>query len=130
MLQGGCLCGEVRYEARGTPFHATFCHCRTCQRAAGAPVLAWVTFPRVGFRWTAGAVVNFASSAGVARGFCATCGTTLTYESQRNAEEIDITTASLDTPEAAPPEDHIWVRSRQPWMKCDDGLPEYQTHRE
>ncbi|MDB5315143.1 MAG: glutathione-dependent formaldehyde-activating [Rhodospirillales bacterium] len=129
MLQGGCLCGQVRYEASGTHFHKTFCHCRTCQKAAGAPVIAWVTFPREGFRWTSGAVKHFASSEGVKRGFCANCGTSLTYESERNADEIDITTASLDTPAVAPPDDHIWVRSRQPWMK-GDGLPEHATKRE
>jgi len=130
MLEGGCLCGAVRYEASGEPFHATFCHCRTCQLAAGAPVVAWVTFPSEGFRWTRGAPATYPSSPGVSRGFCAQCGTTLTYDSEKAPEEMDIATATLDTPAAAPPADHIWVRSRQPWMRCDDGLPEFSTKRE
>ncbi|MES2710197.1 MAG: GFA family protein [Pseudomonadota bacterium] len=130
MVEGGCLCGAVRYEASGEPFHATFCHCRTCQMAAGAPVIAWVTFPTDGFRWTKGAPATFASSEDVARGFCGNCGTTLTYDSAKYPDEIDIASATLDNPAIAPPGDHIWVRSRQPWMRCDDGLPEFQTRRE
>lgn len=130
MLQGGCLCGAVRYEASGAPFDATFCHCRTCQMAAGAPVVAWVTFPTEGFRWTRGAPTIFTSSEDVARGFCGNCGTTLTYSSTKHPEGSDIATATLDNPALAPPADHIWVRSRLPWLRCDDGLPEFQTRRE
>ena len=36
-LAGGCMCGAVRYEADGAPFHATLCHCVDCRRAGGAP---------------------------------------------------------------------------------------------
>ena len=129
-MQGGCLCGAVRYEAQGAPVDTNFCHCRTCQLASGAPLLAWVTFPTTGFRWTAALPATFASSKGVARGFCARCGTTLTWASAKSPDQIDIASATLDDPALAPPADHIWVRSRLPWMRCDDGLPEYETRRE
>src|ERR1700720_1833670 len=35
-INGGCLCGAVRYTADGDPTNATVCHCRDCQKAAGA----------------------------------------------------------------------------------------------
>ena len=36
-LEGGCLCGAVRYRAT-SPVKTNYCHCRLCQRSAGAPV--------------------------------------------------------------------------------------------
>ena len=41
MLTGGCFCGAIRYEARGTPFHESNCHCSICRRTTGAPFVTW-----------------------------------------------------------------------------------------
>ena len=35
MISGRCLCGRIRYEVRGTPFHETLCHCDDCRRDYG-----------------------------------------------------------------------------------------------
>ena len=45
-LTGGWVCGAVRYEADGAPFHATLCHCVDGRRASGAPGLAWFSARR------------------------------------------------------------------------------------
>ena len=63
MLTGGCLCGEVRYEADGAPFHKTVCHCSMCRRASGAPIVAWFSVPREELRWVQGAPKRYRSSA-------------------------------------------------------------------
>jgi len=68
-----------------------------------------------------------ASSEHVTRGFCGRCGTTLTYRNSLRAGEIDFTLASLDDPNALPPETHIWVRDKLAWVTIDDGLPQYET---
>jgi hypothetical protein len=44
-LTGGCLCGAIRYEAKGTPALSAICHCRMCQRASGAPFMAVLFMP-------------------------------------------------------------------------------------
>lgn len=129
MLTGGCLCGDIRYEAGGTPFHLTLCHCATCRRASGAPVVAWFSVPRGQFRFTQGTPSRFSSSAQGTRSFCGRCGSALTFENADLPEEIDVTTCTLDNAEQLPPRDHTWVRSRVSWLQLADGLPEYAKTR-
>lgn len=128
-LLGGCFCGAVRYEASGEPFNSTLCHCVDCRKVAGAPAVAWFSVGSAALRWTAKEPAFFSSSAGVMRGFCPACGTTLTFQDARALDEIDIATCSLDEPERVPPADHTFVRSRLGWMRLHDGLPEYPTTR-
>ena len=129
MLSGGCLCGGIRYEAHGAPFHPTLCHCSMCRRAAGAPVVAWFSVPREGYRVVAGTPARYASSPGVVRTFCPRCGTSLTFESEAHPAEIDVTTASLDDPEAMPPRDQVRAATRLCWMAEAEALPAWPEGR-
>ena len=36
MLEGGCLCGFVRYRLTSLPMFVNGCHCRMCQKASGS----------------------------------------------------------------------------------------------
>jgi hypothetical protein len=126
---GGCFCGAVRYEARGKPTNSMVCHCHSCRRAAGAPVVAWLTFARTGFRFTQGSPVEFKSSDPVSRAFCGACGTALTYRNERDPETIDVTTASLDEPATFPPTHHSWLEDDIAWVKFGDGLPAFRQWR-
>lgn len=42
---GQCQCGNIKYSLEGKPDAPHLCHCHMCQRMAGAPVVAWVSFP-------------------------------------------------------------------------------------
>ncbi len=125
--QGGCFCGSVRYSVAGDPSHLCFCHCASCRRAAGAPVVPWGTFTDVQFAVTRGNLAVHHSSPGVSRGFCRNCGSSLTYAHEQRPGEIDLTLATLDDPEALRPACHIWVCDKLSWVVITDGLPQFET---
>lgn len=92
-------------------------------------MVAWFTVARDGFRLTAGALTRHRSSPHATRAFCGRCGTQLTFEHDALADEIDVTTCSLDHPEAAAPQDHTRTGGRLAWVRVCDGLPEYKETR-
>ena len=116
-IEGGCLCGRCRYRFDQALATAAICHCATCRRAAGAQSVAWATVPAAAFAWTGRAPAAHASSPGVVRTHCPTCGTSLTYQS--SADSIDVTLASLDDPGAVPPTAEIWLSHRLAWEAID-----------
>jgi hypothetical protein len=128
VIRGGCLCGAVRYEGTGEPFNVTHCHCEDCRKSAGAPFVTWASFRRDSFQFTKGKPREVAW-AGRIRSFCPMCGSALTFMSRPDADEIDVTVATFDEPEAVTPADHIWIEDRMPWVKLADNLPQHVRFR-
>jgi hypothetical protein len=127
-LTGGCLCGKTRYEAAGAPHDITHCHCEDCRRSSGSAFLTWASFWRADFAFTSGDPRTI-EWAGRSRSFCPECGTPLTFQTVPGAEEVAVTVASLDLPGSVIPTDHTWTQDRLPWIRLDDGLPEYARDR-
>jgi hypothetical protein len=127
--EGGCACGAIRYRTSGTPTNSMVCHCRSCRRISGAPVVAWVTFPIARFQFIAGKPSEYRSSKPVRRTLCAACGTPLTYVHDDSPDTLDITTCSLDAPGAFPPTHHSWLSHDVAWVKFGDGLPAFPRSR-
>jgi hypothetical protein len=90
-------------------------------------MVPWATFERDRLRITQGRLAEYRSSREVTRGFCATCGTSLTYRHDGRADEIDVTLATLDDPGVLVPRAHIWVTDKLPWVATTDGLPQFET---
>ncbi|PZR00586.1 MAG: GFA family protein [Cereibacter sphaeroides] len=120
---GGCLCGGVRYIARGPVINARVCHCRLCQKVIGAAFNARLLFPRDAVE-VGGEVREIATSDAINRGFCPNCGTTV-YSHRHAAGVIGLTVGGLDDPSVFKPEAHIFVESRQPWVLLDPDVPAY-----
>jgi hypothetical protein len=125
MLKGGCFCGYIRYEAAGTPFQESNCHCSICRRTTGAAFVTWFSVRREAFRILSGEPSRFQSTTQAARSFCPRCGTQLTFEHRDFPDEIDVTMCSLDDPRSLPPKAHIHASSRLPWVQLGDGLPAF-----
>jgi hypothetical protein len=88
-------------------------------------MVPWGTFAAARFTIVQGRLAEYGSSAGVTRGFCSGCGTSLTYRRHDRSAEIDVTLASLDDPAALVPEVHIWVEDKPPWVIIDDGRAQF-----
>ena len=125
VLEGGCLCGAVRYRIEGNIPSANLCHCRSCRLATGAPVAGFADLAPGQFAWTRGAPAFYASSPGVRRSFCGTCGTALTYESESLPGEVLVLSATLANPASAPPTAEVFADERIPWLHVH--LPETTT---
>jgi hypothetical protein len=120
-LTGGCQCGAVRYRLDAVPGGTHICHCRMCQKASGGPFMASVLTSS--FVVTRGVLSIFKSSDIAERGFCATCGTPLTYRSLPG-ELLTVTIGSLDDPEAAAPQMQYGAESRVSWLAAGLAAPE------
>lgn len=123
--EGGCFCGKVRYQASGDALHVVHCHCTMCRRTSGAPFVTWATYPAHEVSFTEGRPTEFASSARALRGFCAHCGSPLTFRETDRPEEIDLTVGTMDDAEAFAPGRHIWTSSKLGWIHIDDDLPRF-----
>src|SRR5258707_7517809 len=90
-----------------------------CQKAFGAFYGPLVTGH--GVEWTRGAPKRFQSSNLARRGFCADCGTPLTYEYDGG---IELAIGAFDDPTVAAPVIQVIPAEKQPFA---DGLPALPT---
>jgi hypothetical protein len=45
-IEGGCLCGKVRYSADAEPTFVGVCHCKNCQKGTGTAFAVVVALPK------------------------------------------------------------------------------------
>jgi hypothetical protein len=128
MLEGGCLCGGVRFTIDGKLGPAGFCHCSQCRRASGsafaanAPVRTRYFALRSGAEW----VREYESSPGKYRAFCGRCGSPLYSRRDAEPELRRVRLGTLDGDPERRPLAHFWVGSKAPWFEITDSLPQLQ----
>ena len=91
--------------------------------------MGWLTVSSVDLAFTGAVPREFASSPGVQRTFCGSCGTPLTYRNTQRPLEVDLTLGSLEDPALVAPADHIWMQDAPAWDSPADGLPRYPQGR-
>src|SRR5215470_11596672 len=128
-VAGRCLCGSVVFQSTGKPNWTLHCHCESCRRATSSPMTTWISVPRSTFSFSKGSPGYFSSSQGVQRGFCENCGSPLTYESERIADEVHLYAASLLDATAVSPSGHVFAAEQLPWLEVFDDLPRFAATR-
>ena len=122
---GGCQCGDIRYTISGEPVLAALCHCTMCRKAHAAPVVAWAMFQQSQVSFSKENPKQYNSSKDAQRGFCAACGTQISFTASFLPDLIDIAIGSLDNPEAISPSLHYWCSEHLSWAEFADSLPRH-----
>ncbi len=127
MIQGGCLCGGVRYESAGELTEICFCHCQMCRRAHGTPFASYAALNPRALRYTQGEdlIASYASSAEAVRTFCSRCGGNLEFQTSTTPDEIWLASGTFDDDPGIRPTSHIFVDSKAPWFEITDDLKQY-----
>ncbi len=121
---GSCLCGAVKFEYAAPSLWCAHCHCTLCQRAHGAPLVTWVGVKEAGVRLShEGALRWYRSSDDSERGFCATCGSTLFFKSERWPGELHVVRANIAGDIDVAPSAHAYWASHADWFDFEDNLP-------
>lgn len=85
--EGRCLCGAVRITANSMSGSVGACHCDTCRRWSGGPMMAVGCGQDVRIEGEQYVSV-FDSSTWADRGFCSKCGSHLFYRLKQSGEYI------------------------------------------
>ncbi len=114
-LTARCLCGAIRLTC-APPFRwVLHCPCESCRHATGSPMTTFVNVPNAQLSVT-GTPVRRASSPGVERAFCGTCGSPVWCRHAGAPDETHVHAAMLDHPAAIIPEGHDFIAERIEWM--------------
>ncbi len=128
-LTGGCQCGAVRYALAGPPVVFYICHCTECQTQSASAFGESFRIRGADLTVT-GEVKTFTrdatSGSAVACDFCPDCGTRLFHRRTAYTETLNLKAGTLDDTSWLKPAGHIWISSKQPWVKLPDDALVYE----
>ena len=129
-LQGGCLCGAVRYEAEGEPFWALACHCRDCQHVTGGAAANIVMMQKSAVTVVTGQPREWAKQADsgrrITRSFCGACGTPLFISLEALPDALGMMVGSFDNPTFFRAKAELWLSSAPPWHRPEPDVPHFE----
>ncbi len=120
-IDGGCLCGELAYEAEVDPEKVGLCHCTDCQTLSGSAFRIGVSVEKISFEMISGEPKIFIKTAesGAKRvqAFCPECGTHIYTTGVGDGPKIyRIRVSTARQRNELPPKVQGWFRSAQPWV--------------
>ena len=129
-MDGGCLCGAVRYTLRSPALFVSQCCCKDCQKATGTGHTTIVGVRRDQLQIKQGTPKTYtskgASGGDVVRHFCGDCGGRLYTSGTLPGEVLMVQAGSLDDPNRISPESVIYVKDALAWDRFDEALPRFQ----
>lgn len=131
-VTGGCLCGQVTYEAEIDPERVAICHCT--QRQTHSATAYGVVAPVVEDRFTllSGALKTWVKTAdsGTRRAqvFCPECGTRIHSKTEDGSPGLfGLRVGTIHQRAELTPKVQIWHRSAMPWVDDIADIPKVET---
>lgn len=117
-MDGGCICGEVRYRVR-QPQVVLICHCRNCQQRSGSAYAMSMLTYRADFEVLSGETLSRDLPGGSGelhrQHICPHCFTRTHTEMLAYPDVINVRPGTLDDAAAVKPIAQIWTSLAQPW---------------
>ena len=126
--EGHCTCRLVRYRIRGHPLFVHCCHCRWCQRETGAAFALNALIETSRLELLSGQVERVATPSNSGKGQqivrCNVCRIALWSHYAGAGPVLSfVRVGTLEDPDSAPPDIHIFTSSKQPWVVLPGGVP-------
>ncbi len=133
-LEGGCACGSVRYRLDASPMFVHCCHCRDCQRQTGSAFVinALIETDRIALLLGNPEPAAMPTDSGRPHQVycCPDCRTAVWSEYGGLSALRFVRVGTLDEPTALPPDVHIYIRSKLPWVILPEGIPAFDAYYE
>jgi hypothetical protein len=120
---GGCLCGAVRFSVALETAHFSVCHCATCRRWGGGPMLAVDVKDAVTWQGEEN-IARYRSSEWAERCYCVRCGTNLFYFLIPEGS-VTLNLGLFDDQDAFTMEDQIFIDEKPSGYDFANETPRY-----
>jgi len=131
-LTGGCACGALRYRLASRPMFVHCCHCRDCQRQTGSAFVLNALIETARVEKLAGETRSVAVPTDSGRPHeihrCPICETAVWSHYGGRPALSFVRVGTLDEPSALPPDVHIYVRSKLPWIALPPDAPAFPAY--
>ena len=129
-VEGGCACGQLRYRLVERPLIVQACHCHHCQRESGSAFAHNLLIECAALEVLSGqplfVEVPTASGLGQRVARCPHCQVALwSHYGVSHPGIAFVRVGTLDTPAAFPPDAHVFVVTRQPWLTLPENVPAF-----
>lgn len=130
--EGGCACGAVRYRLGASPMVVHCCHCTSCQTETGSAFVINAVIEGDRVDLTAGTPVYVLTPSDSGKGQeivrCPDCHVALwSHYAGSGRKSAFVRAGTLDDPGAAPPDVHIFTRSKLDWVVLPEGAKAYDV---
>lgn len=130
-MEGGCLCGAVRYRIKGELTEVAVCHCHQCKQAQGSAFALNSPLSVDVFSLLSGEdfLQEYRHTPNKRRVFCKRCGSALFSQRDDKPDVLRLRLGTLDEKQLPAPDYHIHAKSAVNWCAFDPSKPKYPAEK-